>query len=121
MPCSSPGRSAGSSPPASIAGSDAMTFRRQTLRMLVPEASQSSPPERRQRIAVLGSTGSIGRQTLDVVQHHPGRFEIVALAAGSWSPILAQQIATFRPALVAIDDQANNLDRGSFKLLRGTD
>ena len=89
--------------------------------MLVPEASHSSPPERRRRIAVLGSTGSIGRQTLDVVQQHPDRFEIVALAAGSWSPVLGQQIATFRPTLVAIDDLANNPDGGPFKLLRGTD
>jgi 1-deoxy-D-xylulose-5-phosphate reductoisomerase len=87
--------------------------------MLVPEASQSSPPERRQRIAVLGSTGSIGRQTLDVVQQHPDRFEIAALAAGRWSPTLGQQVATFRPALVAIDDLADNPDRGPFKLLRG--
>jgi len=39
----------------------------------------------KQRIAVLGSTGSIGASTLDVVARHPGRFEVFALSASSRS------------------------------------
>ncbi len=49
------------------------------------------------RIAVLGSTGSIGRQTLDVIRQLPDRFEVVALAAGRNTDLLARQVAEFRP------------------------
>jgi 1-deoxy-D-xylulose-5-phosphate reductoisomerase len=54
------------------------------------------------RIALLGSTGSIGRQTLDIVAAHGDRLEVVALAAGRWSEALAEQIRRWRPALVAL-------------------
>ncbi|MCC6382445.1 MAG: 1-deoxy-D-xylulose-5-phosphate reductoisomerase [Dehalococcoidia bacterium] len=49
------------------------------------------------RVAVLGSTGSIGRQALDVIQKLPERFTVVALAAGRNAPLLARQIAACRP------------------------
>jgi len=49
------------------------------------------------RIAVLGSTGSIGVTTLDIVAHFPERFEVAALAAGRNIDRLAQQIGCFRP------------------------
>src|SRR5439155_4757805 len=49
------------------------------------------------RIAVLGSTGSIGRQTLDVVRWHPDEFEIVALAAARPSADFDNQLQEFRP------------------------
>ena len=52
------------------------------------------------RIALLGSTGSIGRQTLDVVRAHPGRFAVTALAAGRNVELLAEQVREFRPAMV---------------------
>ncbi|HEX8997049.1 MAG TPA: 1-deoxy-D-xylulose-5-phosphate reductoisomerase [Ktedonobacterales bacterium] len=55
----------------------------------------------RRRIAVLGSTGSIGRQTLDVVRAYPDRFEVVALAARSNVSLLADQAREFQPRLVA--------------------
>src|SRR5215469_10746268 len=58
----------------------------------------------RRRIAVLGSTGSIGRQTLDVVRAYPDRFEIVALAARSNLELLAEQAREFHPTLVASSD-----------------
>lgn len=48
-------------------------------------------------IAVLGSTGSIGRQALDVIRQFPERFEVVALAAGRNHDLLAQQVQEFRP------------------------
>ena len=50
------------------------------------------------RVAILGSTGSIGRQTLDVIRAHPERFEVVGLAAWSNIDLLAQQVAEFSPA-----------------------
>jgi 1-deoxy-D-xylulose-5-phosphate reductoisomerase len=59
-------------------------------------------------IALLGSTGSIGRQTLDVIAHHPDRFRVVALTAGSNLDALRQQVRRFRPELVAVGaDTAN--------------
>ncbi len=53
------------------------------------------------RIALLGSTGSIGRQTLDVVRCYPEQFRIVALAARSNISLLAQQAQEFSPAITA--------------------
>ena len=53
------------------------------------------------RIALLGSTGSIGQQTLDVVRSFPEHFRVVALAARSNISLLAQQVQEFRPSLVA--------------------
>ena len=53
------------------------------------------------RIALLGSTGSIGRQTLDVVRCFPEHFRVVALAARSNISLLAQQAQEFSPALTA--------------------
>ncbi|HUG85341.1 MAG TPA: hypothetical protein VMM13_12290, partial [Euzebya sp.] len=50
--------------------------------------------EGRTTVAVLGSTGSIGTQTLDVAQRFPDRFEVVALACGSSAGIIAQARAT---------------------------
>jgi 1-deoxy-D-xylulose-5-phosphate reductoisomerase len=56
----------------------------------------------RKRIAILGSTGSIGRQTLEVVAWHPERFEVVALAARSDAPLFREQVQRFRPKLAAL-------------------
>jgi 1-deoxy-D-xylulose-5-phosphate reductoisomerase len=53
------------------------------------------------RIALLGSTGSIGRQTLDVVRCFPEHFRVVALAARSNIALLAQQAQEFSPAITA--------------------
>ncbi|MBV8372743.1 MAG: 1-deoxy-D-xylulose-5-phosphate reductoisomerase [Candidatus Eremiobacteraeota bacterium] len=52
-------------------------------------------PLKRKRVAILGSTGSIGTQALDVIARHPGRFEVVALAAGRNGALLAQQAQRF--------------------------
>src|SRR5580704_11569074 len=49
------------------------------------------------RISILGSTGSIGRQCMAVVDALPGRFEIVAIAAGSNIALAAEQVARYRP------------------------
>ncbi|MBI4329034.1 MAG: 1-deoxy-D-xylulose-5-phosphate reductoisomerase [Chloroflexi bacterium] len=52
-------------------------------------------------LAILGSTGSIGTQTLDVVRAFPGEFKVVALAAGRNVDLLAQQAQEFSPTLVS--------------------
>ena len=54
------------------------------------------------RIAVIGSTGSIGRSTLAVADRHPDRVRIVALAAGENAARFAEQIARFSPAIAAM-------------------
>jgi 1-deoxy-D-xylulose-5-phosphate reductoisomerase len=54
------------------------------------------------RIVILGSTGSIGASTLDIVSKFPDRFQIVGLAAGSNDQILEDQIRTFQPKVVAL-------------------
>jgi 1-deoxy-D-xylulose-5-phosphate reductoisomerase len=59
------------------------------------------------KIAILGSTGSIGMQTLDVVARHPGRFRIVALAAGSRVAELAEAAKRFGPSLVSCANEAD--------------
>jgi len=56
------------------------------------------------RIAVLGSTGSIGRNTLEVIAAHPGRLQVVGIAARSRIDLLAQQAARFRPPLITVWD-----------------
>jgi len=56
------------------------------------------------RLAILGSTGSVGVQTLAVVAANPDRFEAVALAAGRNTARLAEQVLRFRPALVSVAD-----------------
>lgn len=56
-------------------------------------------------ITLLGSTGSIGTQTLDIITHHPDQFRIVGLAAGSNVTLLAEQIRQFQPEIVAIYDE----------------
>jgi 1-deoxy-D-xylulose-5-phosphate reductoisomerase len=62
------------------------------------------------RISILGSTGSIGVSTLDVISAHPGEFTITALAGGRNIALLKQQIERFRPRLVAVIDEAHARD-----------
>ena len=56
-------------------------------------------------LAILGSTGSIGTQALDVVRHNPERFRVVGLGAGSSHELLVGQVREFMPPLVAIADE----------------
>ena len=55
-----------------------------------------------ERIVVLGSTGSIGRQTLDVVSQEKNKFRVEALACGTNVSLLLEQIEKFRPRLVSV-------------------
>ena len=70
------------------------------------------------RIAILGSTGSIGRSALSVVDAHPDRLQVVALAAGRNATLLAEQVGRHRPAMVGVasdaarDELVRHLDGG---------
>ncbi len=57
------------------------------------------------KIVVLGSTGSIGTQALDVISQHPDRFKVVGLAARSNIELLKKQIDTFHPRIVSVGDE----------------
>mmetsp|Transcript_5442 Transcript_5442/g.16104 ORF Transcript_5442/g.16104 Transcript_5442/m.16104 type:complete len:493 (-) Transcript_5442:24-1502(-) len=61
-------------------------------------------PPKNKRISILGSTGSIGTQTLDICRQHAGLFEPVALAAGKNIKVLLEQVAEFKPQMVACDE-----------------
>lgn len=58
------------------------------------------------QIAILGSTGSIGTQTLDVVRQHPEEFSVFALSAHRSLDLLIQQALEFNPAVVCIADES---------------
>lgn len=68
------------------------------------------------RIAVLGSTGSIGTSCLDVIGHHPDSMQLVAAAASSSWEQLAEQTQAFKPrrAVLANESLASTIDRGQF-------
>lgn len=63
-------------------------------------------PTPRQRVCILGSTGSIGTNTLDVIARHPDRFEVFALTAASRVDELLAQCLQFRPRFAALPDAA---------------
>ncbi|MDA8169487.1 MAG: 1-deoxy-D-xylulose-5-phosphate reductoisomerase [Nitrospiraceae bacterium] len=65
------------------------------------------------KIAILGSTGSIGTSALEVIEKYPGLFRVTALAASRNHGLLLEQIKKFRPEIVALHDS------GSASLLRG--
>jgi 1-deoxy-D-xylulose-5-phosphate reductoisomerase len=74
--------------------------------MSSPPTAEAGP---RRRVAVLGSTGSIGTQALDVLARHPEAFDVVALAAGRNGDLLAEQAARHHPVVSALI--GDDLDR----------
>jgi 1-deoxy-D-xylulose-5-phosphate reductoisomerase len=58
------------------------------------------------RIAILGSTGSIGRSTLSVVESYPDRFEVATLAAGNNAELAFEQALRWKPRVVSLADEA---------------
>ncbi|MCX5933560.1 MAG: 1-deoxy-D-xylulose-5-phosphate reductoisomerase, partial [Pseudanabaena sp. LacPavin_0818_WC45_MAG_42_6] len=58
------------------------------------------------RITLLGSTGSIGTQTLDIVAEYPEKFQVVGMTAGGNIELLAKQIRQFQPEIVAIASES---------------
>jgi len=77
------------------------------------------------RITILGSTGSIGTQALEVVRDHPATFKVVVLSALKNSALLIQQAKEFKPAIVVICDESkydevkNALSALDIKVLAG--
>ncbi len=57
------------------------------------------------RIAILGSTGSIGTKALQVIESFPQKFKVVALAVNKNTELLAEQVAKFKPKVVAVADE----------------
>jgi 1-deoxy-D-xylulose-5-phosphate reductoisomerase len=79
---------------------------------------------RPKKIIILGSTGSIGSQTVEVVNKHPKLFQVVGLAANSRWDLLMRQIRQFRPAMVCVGTDAPGMPAierhpGPPKLVRG--
>ena len=60
---------------------------------------------KKQQICILGSTGSIGTQALDVISQHPDRYEVYALTANNRVKLLAEQARCFKPAAVVIANE----------------
>ena len=61
----------------------------------------------KKRVAILGSTGSIGTQAIDVIRQHPDKFEVELLTANSNDQLLKKQALEFKPNAVVIVDQSN--------------
>ncbi|MEX1031031.1 MAG: 1-deoxy-D-xylulose-5-phosphate reductoisomerase [Paenibacillaceae bacterium] len=78
----------------------------------------------KRRISILGSTGSIGTQTLEVIAKHPELFQVESLAAGSNIKLLLEQIHQFKPKLVSVfnselADQVRREAPADVKILHG--
>src|SRR6478735_4582277 len=68
----------------------------------------TSTPDGRRDVVLLGSTGSIGTQALDVVRAHPDRFRVVAMTAGGSQPdLFREQVAEFSPAFAELGEEAS--------------
>ena len=59
------------------------------------------------RIAILGSTGSIGRSTLSIVESYPDRFQVATLAAGNNIDAVYEQCLRYRPLIVSVANEPN--------------
>jgi 1-deoxy-D-xylulose-5-phosphate reductoisomerase len=87
-----------------------------TFDLLYDNYKMNEQSRKAKRIAVLGSTGSIGRQTLDIVKALPDKFEVVGLAAGENLHLLEKQILEFKPRLVFHNNQTTRLKADGFRL-----
>lgn len=66
--------------------------------------SHPAPRKAPRRVTILGSTGSVGCNTIDLIDRNPDAFEVVALTAGSNVALLAEQALRLRPEFVALAD-----------------
>ena len=72
------------------------------------------------RIVILGSTGSVGTQALDIIRQHPDKFKVVGLAANRNIEKLQEQIEEFRPeAVCVVDEQRAELLRTGVPVYKG--
>jgi 1-deoxy-D-xylulose-5-phosphate reductoisomerase len=67
------------------------------------------PGQVKQRVAILGSTGSIGVNTLEVIRQHPERFEIFALSAATQTDLMLQQCVQFKPTFAVMSSKPHGL------------
>jgi 1-deoxy-D-xylulose-5-phosphate reductoisomerase len=81
-----------------------------------PRPASARPSPHKIRLAVLGSTGSIGTQALDVARRFPDKLEVVGLAAGRNLKQFTEQLAEFRPRFVSFS-QAGALPSGDYRFL----
>ncbi len=65
------------------------------------------------KIAVIGSTGSIGRQTLEVIRRHSDKFSVVSLAGGNNSKLFLEQVKEFKPRVATIKNRIEDLPSGT--------
>lgn len=73
-------------------------------------ARDIAPVPEARRVTILGSTGSVGCSTVDLIERHPDRFEVVALSAGNNVALLAEQARKLRPHLAVIADESRYAD-----------
>lgn len=73
----------------------------------------------KRKISIIGSTGSIGTQALEVIDKLQDKFEIIALAGGKNVDLLNKQIAKFKPKFVSISEKNDNLNPCGAKVLYG--
>ena len=59
----------------------------------------------KKKITIFGSTGSIGQSTLDIIENHPDKYEVVGLSANKNYKKLYEQIEIFKPKIVSIADE----------------
>jgi len=71
------------------------------------------------KLLILGSTGSIGKQTLDVIRNSPGKFKVVGLACNANVKLLEEQIREFKPKFVNVNNQESRFKSGNIKVLHG--
>jgi 1-deoxy-D-xylulose-5-phosphate reductoisomerase len=71
------------------------------------------------KLLILGSTGSIGKQTLDVIRNSPGKFKIVGLACNANVKLLEEQMREFKPKFVCVNNQELRFESGNIKVLYG--
>ena len=67
------------------------------------------------RVTILGSTGSIGTQGLEVIEQHQDKFKVVGLSAGSNAKVLIDQISKFKPEVVSVKDEETKKKLNEFK------
>src|SRR5208337_3379117 len=72
----------------------------------MPSLTMRDDPSCMKRIAILGSTGSIGRSTLSVVESYPDRFQVATLAAGSNAELAFEQAVRWKPRVVSLANEA---------------
>lgn len=78
-------------------------------------ASTTSP----RRVTILGSTGSIGTQALDVIRTRPERFEVVGLSASNNGDLLREQAKEFEPEYIALEKETDALKLGGLHTMNG--